>query len=297
MAICVFPVSKALEGHGKLVDYALLDAFAGEAFKGNPAAVCLLPIARSKEWMQSMAGEFNAPMAAFLVERSSGEYEVRFFTTMAEVDLCGHATVASAYLVFRSGLVPGAHVLFHTPSSTVQVNKVMGEEESWQGQVEFSLPFMESVPVALDTETLFPRTLQRCKAISTLQSKWDRLLVELPSASDVEALQPCFEEFTTTSMEVARGGVIFTGKAPDGSPFDFVSRFFAPQLGVPEDPVCGTAHCALAPWWAAKLGKQKLVAFQASKRGGVLELLVDHDAKRVSLRGTAVIVSAGVLLC
>jgi PhzF family phenazine biosynthesis protein len=292
MARCVFPVSKALEGHGNLVDFALLDAFTAEAFKGNPAAVCLLPIARSKEWMQSVAMEFNAPMAAFLVERSSGEYEVRFFTPVAEVDLCGHATLASAYLVFRSGLVPGAHVVFHTPSSTLQVKKVMIEEESWQGQVELSLPFMVSVPVALDTATLFPRTLQSCKAISTLQSEWDRLLVELPSASYVEALQPCFEEFA----EAARGGVIVTGKAPPESSFDFVSRFFAPQLGVPEDPVCGTAHCALAPWWAAKLGKQKLVAYQASKRGGVLELLVDHDAKRVLLRGTAVIVSAGVLL-
>lgn len=292
MGRCVFPVSKALEGHGNLVDYALLDAFTAEAFKGNPAAVCLLPIARSKEWMQSVAGEFNAPMAAFLVERSSGEYEVRFFTTMAEVDLCGHATLASAYLVFRSGLVPGAHVLFHTSSSTLQVNKVMSEEEAWQGQVELSLPLMESVPVALDTETLFPRTLQSSEAISTFQSEWDRLLVELPSASDVEALEPCFEEFA----EASRGGVIVTGKAPPESPFDFVSRFFAPQLGISEDFVCGTAHCALAPWWAAKLGKQKLVAYQASKRGGVLELDVDHDAKRVLLLGTAVIVSAGVLL-
>lgn len=278
------------------MDYALLDAFTAEAFKGNPAAVCLLPTSRSKEWMQSVAAEFNAPMTSFLVKRSSSEYDVRYFTPMAEVDLCGHATLASAYLMFKSDLTSGcSHILFHTSSAMLKVNKVMGDNElEWQGQVELSFPFMETTAVAMDTESIFPRTLQSCKkALSTHRSTWDRLLMELPSATDVEMLEPCFEEISSCDM---RGGVIVTGKATAESPFDFVSRFFAPQLGIPEDPVCGTAHCALAPWWAAKLGKQKLLAYQASKRGGVLELFVDNDVRRVLLRGTAVIVSAGVLL-
>lgn len=298
MAPCLFPISQALQGRDgndllaeNLVDYALLDAFTAEAFKGNPAAVCLLPHAANPEWMQNVAAEFNAPMTAFLVKRSPLEFNVRFFTPMAEVDLCGHATLASAFLIFKSNLVSGSEVIFHTSSITLKVKQVC--EENWQGQVELSLPFMESAPIAMDTATLFPRTLQSCKAVSTHKSACDRLLIELPSVSEVEKLQPCFEELASCDMQ---GGVIVTGRGSPGSPFDFVSRFFAPVLGINEDPVCGTAHCALAPWWAGKLGKQKLVAYQASKRGGVLELVVDEQAKRVLLRGTAVIVSAGVLL-
>ncbi|KAG0558586.1 hypothetical protein KC19_10G039600 [Ceratodon purpureus] len=332
MATCLFPVSQALRGHHgddqaptDLVDYAQLDAFTSEPFRGNPAAVCLLPIARSKEWMQNVAAEFSAPMTAFLVKRTSSfangtsngedapnghstagelhaiseekasEFDVRFFTPMAEVDLCGHATLASAYLMFKSNLAPGTHVFFHTSSATLKVNKLRGEDgnNEWQGQVELSLPFMDSSPASIDTPSVFPQTLKSSKAISAHNSIWDRLILELPCAADVETLAPCFQEIAQCGMD---GGVIVTAKGTAASPFDFVSRFFAPQLGIPEDPVCGTAHCALAPFWAAKLGKKKLLAYQASKRGGVLELCVDEDARRVLLRGTAVIVSTGVLL-
>lgn len=297
MAPCLFPISQALQGRdGKdllaenLVDYALLDAFAVEAFKGNPAAVCLLPLATNSKWMQKVATEFNAPVTAFLVKRSPLEFNVHFFTPMAEVDLCGHATLASAFLIFKSNLVSGSEITFHTPSDTLKVNKVC--EENWQGQVELSLPFLESAPIAMDTATLFPRTLQGCRVVSTHKSAMDRLIIELPGSIEVSTLEPCFEELASCDL---RGGVIVTARG--SPPFDFVSRFFAPALGINEDSVCGTAHCALAPWWAEKLGKQKkLVAYQASKRGAVLELVVDEQARRVLLRGAAVIVSAGVLL-
>lgn len=235
------------------------------------------------------------PTLIDVAEEKASEFDVRFFTPTAEVDLCGHATLASAYLMFKSGLAPGPHVFFHTLKATLKVNMVMGSDgnNEWQDQVELCLPFMDATPISIDMDSIFPQTLQRCQVMSSHKSAWDRVILELPSATEVETLKPCFEEINECRF---RGGLIVTGKGSSGSPFDFVSRYFAPQFGIPEDPVCGTAHCSLAPLWAAKLGKQKLLAYQASQRGGVLELSVDNDAKCVLLRGAAVIVTAGVLL-
>lgn len=210
---------------------------------------------------------------------------------MAEVELCGHATLASAYLMFKSNLARGSCVFFHTDAATLRVSKIMGGDGEWQGQVELRFPFLDTTPASANMGELLPRTLRGCKVISAHTSTGGRLILELPGASEVETLKPCFEEILA-----GPGVVVVTGKGRDESPFDFVSRFFAPQYGIPEDPVCGTAHCALAPMWAAKLGKESLLAYQASKRGGVLDLFVDHHSKCVLLRGTAVMVAAGVLL-
>lgn len=292
MAACLFPMSQALHGEElctKFVDYAQLDAFTAEAFKGNPAFVCLLPVARSKEWMQNVAAEFNAPMTAFLVARSAGEFDVRFFTPTDEIGVCGHASLASAYLMFKSNLAPGSSVVFHASATTLEVTKTMHSEE-WQGQMDLTLPLVDSSPVA--TNVTLPRTLQGCEVISSHETSRGRVILELASAKEVETMQPCFEEILA-----GPGELMVTGRGSAESGFDFVSRVFAPNYGVPEDPVCGTAHCALASLWARKLEKKKLVAYQASKRGGVLELLVDSDSKCVVLRGTAVLVATGVLLC
>lgn len=285
----LFPMSRSLDASADVVDYAQLDAFTGEPFKGNPAVVCLLPLARSKEWMQNVAAEFNAPMAAFLVARPcTSEFNVRYFTPTDEVGLCGHATLASAYLMFKSTLAPGSSAIFHASATTITVTKIVRNKE-WQGQMELTLPLVDTFPT--NTEVSLPRTLQGCEVISTHENSRGKVILELKSAKQVETLEPCFEEILA-----GPGELMVTGKGSDGG-FDFVSRVFAPNFGVPEDPVCGTAHCSLASLWAGKLGKETLVAYQASKRGGVLELVVNRESKSVVLRGTAVLVATGVLLC
>ncbi|XP_031500840.1 uncharacterized protein LOC116264646 [Nymphaea colorata] len=288
----------------KGVQYAVLDAFTNSPFCGNPAAVCLLGgegAEKDERWMKSVAKEFNLSQTAFLIPESdvSGgrRFHLRWFTPMAEVDLCGHATLASAHFLFSSGLVGGNKVEFLTRSGVLTADKVEGFK-SIDGQAEGSFAVELDFPVipvvecsAFDIPSI-PTTLNGATISSIKKASTDDLIIEVMSGNVVKDIQPQFDE-----LEKCPGrGIIITGAAPQGSGFDFFSRFFCPKLGITEDPVCGSAHCALAPYWSKKLGKHDLVAHMASPRGGKLVLQFKDDRGRVLIRGEAVTVMEGSIL-
>ena len=249
-----------------------VDSFTNRPFAGNPAGVCILPKAADESWMLKVAGEMNLAETAFLVPRRDG-YDLRWFTPTVEVDLCGHATLASAHVLWEEGhLQPSAQARFHTKSGLLTADR----REPW---IELNFPATPAKPAEA------PPGLNEAlgaKARFVGLSKFD-YLVELEDEAAVRTLDP---DLGAIARVPARG-VIATARADKGK-YDFVSRFFAPQSGVPEDPVTGSAHCALAPYWSGKLGKKELMAYQASARGGELQLRLEGD--RVVLGGQAVTV-------
>jgi predicted PhzF superfamily epimerase YddE/YHI9 len=254
-----------------------VDSFTNKPFAGNPAAVCILSKAAEPSWMLHVAREMNLAETAFLVPRN-GEYDLRWFTPAVEVDLCGHATLASAHVLWEDGLLEKtAQARFHTKSGLLTADA----RGSW---IELDFP---STPVSPATP---PPGL--AQALGTTprfvgRSRFD-YFVEVDDEATVRKLDP---DLTAIARVQARG-VVVTSRAKSGE-YDFVSRFFAPQSGVPEDPVTGSAHCALTPYWSAKLGKQELVAYQASPRGGVVRVRLNGE--RVKLAGQAVTVLRGEL--
>jgi PhzF family phenazine biosynthesis protein len=255
-----------------------VDAFTNQPFAGNPAAVCILPKAAEPAWMLNVAREMNLAETAFLVPRKDG-YDLRWFTPAVEVDLCGHATLASAHVLWEDGhLKPDIQARFHTKSGLLTADKNDGWIElDFPATPPAAAPPPNGLVAALGAEPTFVG-----------RSRFD-YLVELDSESAVRRLTPNLSALA----EVKARGVIVTSRADATSQYDFVSRFFAPQSGVPEDPVTGSAHCALTPYWSAKLGKDDLVAFQASARGGELRLRLVGD--RVRIGGQAVTVLRGEL--
>jgi PhzF family phenazine biosynthesis protein len=255
-----------------------VDAFTNRPFAGNPAAVCILSQAADPAWMQNVAREMNLAETAFLVPRRDG-FDLRWFTPAVEVDLCGHATLASAHVLWEDGhLKPDAQARFHTKSGVLTADRRAGWIE-----LDFpATPASSAPPAAGLIEAL------RAKPTFVGRSRFD-YLVEVEDESTVRRLDP---DLSALSRVEARG-VIVTSRTDGKSQYDFVSRFFAPQSGVPEDPVTGSAHCALTPYWSTKLGKKELVAYQASSRGGELRLRLAGD--RVRLAGQAVTVLRGEL--
>jgi len=257
---------------------AQIDAFTDAPFGGNPAGVCLLPSPRDDAWMQAVAREMNCANTAFLVP-DGGEYRIRWFTPAAEVDLCGHATLASAHWLWETGaLSRDMPVRFQSKSGPLGATLADG----W-----ITLDFPATPPAPADAPPELEGALG-ARSVCVERSKFD-YLVELNSDATVRALAP---DLAAVSRIRTRG-VIVTARSADPK-FDFVSRFFAPAIGIPEDPVTGSAHCALAPYWSARLGKQKMNAYQASSRGGVLRLALAGD--RVRLSGRAVTVLRAELL-
>lgn len=255
-----------------------VDAFTNKPFAGNPAGVCILSRPADPNWMLNVAREMNLAETAFLVKQRDG-YDLRWFTPAVEVDLCGHATLASAHVLWEDGdLKPDAQARFHTKSGLLTADRR-------DGLIELDFP---ATPVSPAPPP--PGLLEAVGAKTQFvgRSKFD-YLVEVESESAVRRLDP---DLTALARVEARG-VIVTSRADRQSGFDFVSRFFAPQSGVPEDPVTGSAHCALTPYWSAKLGKNELRAFQASPRGGQLRLRLVGD--RVRIGGHAVTVLRGEL--
>jgi PhzF family phenazine biosynthesis protein len=253
-----------------------IDAFASAAFTGNPAAVCFLDEARGDDWMQHIAAEMNLAETAFLEKRDDG-WSLRWFTPAVEVDLCGHATLASAHALWQEGLLGRDETArFHTRSGLLTA-KTTGE---W---IELDFPSTPASPVeapaglldALGAPTRFVG-----------QTPFD-YLVEVDSEDAVRALRPDLKMLGRFS---ARGAIV-TARGTKG--YDFISRFFAPAAGIDEDPVTGSAHCALAPYWAERLGKQEMLAYQASPRGGVVRVRLEGD--RVRLGGQAVTIFRGEL--
>jgi PhzF family phenazine biosynthesis protein len=255
-----------------------VDAFTDRPFAGNPAAVCILPAPRDEGWMQDVAREMNLSETAFLRRRGE-EWELRWFTPITEVDLCGHATLASAHVLWEEGhLAADAEARFHTRSGLLTARR----EQGWI-TMNFPAKPEEEAPVSPELARALgagPEYVGR--------SHFD-LLVEVESEAVLRELRPDLEAL----REVPARGVIVTSRA-DTPGFDFVSRFFAPRVGVDEDPVTGSAHCCLAPYWKARLGRDPLVGFQASARGGVVRVRTEGD--RVFLGGQAVTTLRGELL-
>ncbi|TVU22585.1 hypothetical protein EJB05_32295 [Eragrostis curvula] len=296
------------------VSGAEVDAFTAEPFKGNPAAVCLLEDAAKAAdelWLQSVAAEFNLSETAFLLRDSSDgaapRFQLRWFTPVVEcapappfqVELCGHATLASAHFLFTSVLAEHDTVVeFATKSGILTAKKVPapdGVGVSGEGKLFIELDFPMIDLFECDNAELpsIPKTLNGASIVSVHKSATaGDLIVELSSGKEVADIIPDIHEI----KECSGRGVIVTGPAPAGSGYDFFTRFFCPKFGIDEDPVCGSAHCVLAPYWGGKLGKQKLTAFQASPRSGILYLELETAARRVRIQGEAFTVMTGALL-
>jgi len=255
-----------------------VDAFTSKPFAGNPAAVCVLPSARDAVWMQNVAREMNLSETAFLVRQEDG-FDLRWFTPAVEVDLCGHATLASAHVLWEDGhMQPGEQARFHTRSGLLTADK----RGDW---IDMDFPVKaeqaaEPPPRLAEALGAAPKYVGR--------NKFD-YLVELESEAVLRSLKPNF----TLLSEIPVRGVIVTARSANGG-FDFVSRFFAPGSGINEDPVTGSSHTCLAPFWAQRLGKSEFMAYQASPRGGVLRIRLHGD--RVILGGQAVTVLRGELV-
>lgn len=254
-----------------------VDAFTGAPFRGNPAAVCLLAANRPTRWLQAVAAEMNLSETAFLVPRSGG-FRLRWFTPLVEVDLCGHATLASAHVLWSEGLASRDHELrFHTRSGVLRCR-------AHGAAIELDFPARPAL--ACRAPAGLARSLGA--AVRFVGRNQDDYLVELASARIVRELRPDLAKLAA----VRARGVIVTARGDEDC--DFVSRFFGPAVGVPEDPVTGSAHTALGPFWAELLGRTRLVGHQVSRRGGVVEVELAGD--RTLLRGRAVTVSRGQLL-
>ena len=253
-----------------------VDAFTDQAFAGNPAAICLLSGKTDTAWMQTVAAEMNLSETAFVTPLESG-FELRWFTPVTEVELCGHATLAAAHLLWEQAVTTDTEIYFHTRSGVLAAlrNKRCIELD-FPATPATPAPCPEGLSSALGTE-----------ATEVLRNQYDYLL-RVESESTVREMKPDFTRLQTIDTR----GVIVTAPA-DGSDCHFVSRFFAPRAGINEDPVTGSAHCTLAPYWENILKNNKLTAFQASERGGTVHMELRDD--RVILGGTAITVLTGTL--
>lgn len=252
-----------------------VDSFTAEPFKGNPAGVCILESAMSESWMQNVAAEMNLSETAFTYKVEDG-YNLRWFTPKVEVEMCGHATLASAHILWTEGY-ESRELGFHTKSGLLKANR-RGE---W---IELDFPQRLEEPVKAPPGLLEALGV---KATYVGKNKFDYFVV-VESEDVVKGMNPDFRMLKEYNVR----GVIVTAVS-DSEEFDFVSRFFAPGAGIDEDPVTGSAHCSLAPYWGAKLGKQEMVGYQASERGGIVKVRLGAD--RVYLQGKAVTVFKGEL--
>lgn len=257
-----------------------VDAFASQAFRGNPAAVCLLDREREETWMQNVDTEMNLSETAFLLPRQDG-FLLRWFTPAVEVALCGHATLASAHALWEERVAPqNEQIRFHTKSGLLTADR--------DGEV-IELDFPATLAQPSQPAPGLLESLGISEPLYVGRNKFD-YVIEVADEDTVRGLDP--DHAQLRKIEVR--GVIVTSRASSSTAADFVSRFFAPGSGIDEDPVTGSAHCCLAPYWSAKIGKQELTGFQASRRGGYVR--VRHLGDRVKLGGRAVTVLRGELL-
>lgn len=256
-----------------------VDAFTSVAFAGNPAAVCVLEGPKPEEWMHNVAREMNLSETAFLVPQNGG-FDLRWLTPVTEVDLCGHATVASAHVLWEDGHLPaGSQARFHTRSGLLTADR----RGDW---IELNFP-VKIAAVAAPPEDLLP-ALGIASPVAVAKNVFD-YLVEVESEEELRALKPDH----TRLRKIPVRGVIVTARSSSAE-FDFISRFFAPGSGVDEDPVTGSSHTALGPYWGAKLGKTEMTGYQASARGGTVRVRLEGE--RIVLGGQAVTVMQATLL-
>ena len=273
----------------------IVDAFTAVPFRGNPAAVCRLDGSAEARWMQDLAAEMNLSETAYVWPLEGGRWSLRWFTPKVEVELCGHATLASAHTLWRLGEVTGDEVVFASRSGDLRARR----RGDW---IELDFPRRDAL--GIDPPQALLEALGVMPSFAGRTSEADYLLV-LEDEEVVRSLRPDL----ALLAEVPARGVIVTAPAgaasemarsdrrgdPDGTEavWDFVSRFFAPAVGVPEDPVTGSAHCTLGPYWARRLRKEQLIGYQASPRGGLVRL--DVGLERVLMGGQAVTVLEGTL--
>jgi len=255
--------------------YYVVDAFTGELFKGNPAGVCVLDKPMDAAVMQSVAMENNISETAFVVKSSSG-YDLRWFTPAKEVELCGHGTLATAYVLSTVYGASADSLEFNTLSGVLKVRPI-GE----LFELDFPVRPVNEIPISEDMKT----------AVGVpIKGAWGgyNLLLELDDERTVQAMSPDFDAIKRLKDW---HGLIVTAA---GQSCDFVSRYFAPNLGVNEDPVTGSSHTTLIPFWSERLGKDKMTAKQLSKRGGVL--YCQNAGQRVLIAGRAVLYMRGEIL-
>ncbi|MGF6930219.1 putative PhzF superfamily epimerase YddE/YHI9 [Chitinophaga sp. W2I13] len=256
------------------VRFFQVDAFTRQPFKGNQAGVCLLEQMPDDEVLKAIAAENNLAETAFLLRVENG-YHLRWFSPLVEMALCGHATLASAHVLWETGLV--------TPDETISFTTLSGllTASRQNGWITLDFPARDHEPATL------PEELQPLfkDEVTNVVFSVDRYLVELKTGAAVAGFVP-------DRNLLAPYRLVVTGKGDEGSPYDFISRYFATPVGVDEDPVTGSAHCSLAPYWAARLHKSEFFAYQASQRGGELKVVLQGN--RVLLKGEAVTVIDGV---
>mmetsp|Transcript_10672 Transcript_10672/g.19475 ORF Transcript_10672/g.19475 Transcript_10672/m.19475 type:complete len:338 (-) Transcript_10672:262-1275(-) len=285
-------------GHQPLI--FLADAFTKTPFHGNPAAVTLIPQKHkaSEKWMQSVAMEMNQAETAFVspIEKpdkkeSEMHFDLRWFTPLAEVDLCGHATLATAKVLVSEGHVLSSQTIhFHTRSGVHKADFSGSEGELQDIMLTFPREGVRGVSIEdMDyiAETFKAKDKGPVPIVWMGETRFD-YFIELASPADVSNFQPDLESI----QKLNKRGVIVTAKG-NTTDYDYICRFFAPQIGIPEDPVTGSAHCALAPYWMKKLGKGSLMGYQASKRGGLVNCTVLDD--NVLLQGGGVVTMKGEL--
>jgi PhzF family phenazine biosynthesis protein len=264
---------------------AVADAFTAEPYRGNPAGICVLPTPASDQWMQSVAIEMNHAETAFLLKTSDG-YDLRWFTPGGEVDLCGHATLASAHYLWETGaLAAGEQARFHTRSGLLTADRLVLDGQSW---IELDFPSEPAQPAATPANLA---VMLGAEPVFIGRNRMD-YFVELKDEATVRNLKPDFKQIAALSTAEDVRGIVVTA-AGTHSEADVVSRCFYPRFLLDEDPVTGSAHCAIAPYWIPRLGKQEIIAYQASTRGGWLRLRIADN--RVKLRGQAVTTLRGEL--
>jgi PhzF family phenazine biosynthesis protein len=252
-----------------------VDAFTGEPFKGNPAGVCLLQAPAEASWMQNVAAEMNLAETAFPLPEGDG-YRLRWFTPKVEVRLCGHATLATAHILWEQGLLArDREARFHTLSGLLTARR----DGDW---IELNFPSRPVQPGLPEWAEALVGALGVKPAF--IGRSAEDILIEVAGEEALRSLEPDFAEIKSLPAR----GVIVTSHS-SGAEYDFVSRFFAPAVGVNEDPVTGSSHCVLTPYWAQRLGKASMTAYQASSRGGVLKVRLDNDRVRISGRAVTVI--------
>lgn len=259
-----------------------VDAFTNEKFKGNPAAVCVLPndFDADEEWMQNLASEMNLSETAFVKENPDGTFSLRWFTPKSEVKLCGHATLATSHILWTEGyLDKNQSALFDTLSGRLVVSRSATKDAV---MMKMNFPADE---VSLCKEPVGLQMALDCNILNTYKAGLD-LMVEVADEKTVAQLNPVIQQLATIPVRC----IIVTAK---GDEVDFVSRVFGPAIGIDEDPVTGSTHCSLTPFWAKRLGKTKMLAKQLSKRGGVLGVEIAGD--RVNISGEAVTFFKGEL--
>jgi PhzF family phenazine biosynthesis protein len=260
----------------------IVDAFSSRPFSGNPAGVCLLTEDEPDDWKQDLAAEVNLAETAFVV-RDGSEYRIRWFTPKCEVELCGHATLASAHVLWQEKWVePDQSITFQSQSGPLVCRKIGKTTGDGNDLVELDFPLQHATPTAP------PIGMQKALGLlspplATLQNNMD-FLVHIDSADDLRNMRPDFE---LLSKLQSRGWIVTCQS--DSPDFDFLSRFFGPSVGIDEDPVTGSAHCCLVSYWAAILHRTNMTAYQASKRGGVVSVDIRNDRAILSGHATTVI--------